>query len=63
MTPIDTRLRAAITEAKARGHSLRSITRQAGVGYFRVYNWFARRRTGLDFTVADRLFTTLEKLP
>lgn len=59
MTPIDTRLRTLLAEAKAQGRSLHSITVEAEVGYFKVYGWLRGRSPSLDVTVAEKIHIVL----
>ena len=59
MIPIDTELRNLIAEARANKRSLHSITREAGVNYFRVYGWVSGRSVSLDMVIGDNLLRVL----
>lgn len=59
MSDIHSELRRLLAEAKTRGRSLKSITEEAGVAYFRVRNFVSGRVTVIDARIAEKVHVVL----
>lgn len=59
MNYMDPELRRLLAKAKEEGRTLKSITDEAGVGYFKVYNWVSGRSPVIELTVAEKIYQVL----